>query len=66
MLTPTLAGKMPGLQYVILDRKYNYIKTVEREPGSAEEYDICVENPKKGGKGAKGGKGTKAPKGTTA
>lgn len=59
MLTLTPAGMMPELQYVILDRKYNYIKTVEREPGSAEEFDICVENPKKGGTAAKGGKTTK-------
>ncbi|KAL5373741.1 hypothetical protein DPSP01_012485 [Paraphaeosphaeria sporulosa] len=47
-------GMMPELNYVILDRKYNYVKTAEREPGSAEEFDICVENPKKGGKATKG------------
>lgn len=54
MLIRNPAGMMPQLQYVILDRKYNYIKTVEREPGSGEEFDICVENPKKGGKATKG------------
>lgn len=57
ILTP--AGMMPELHYVVLDHKDNYIKTVEREPGSAEEFDICVENPKKSGTAAKGGKTSK-------
>jgi hypothetical protein len=52
---------MVEVNYIILDAKYNYVKTVERAPGAAEEYEVCAEQPKaKGGKatGGKGGKGT--------
>jgi hypothetical protein len=55
------AGTMVEVNYIILDAKYNYVKTVERAPGAAEEYEVCAEQPKaKGGKatGGKGGKGT--------
>ena len=54
---------MTEVNYIILDAQYNYVKTVEREPGSAEEYEVCVEKP-----GATGGKATggKAPKGKVA
>ena len=45
---------MTEVNYIILDAKYNYVKTVEREPGSVESYETCIEKP-----GAKGGKTTK-------
>lgn len=48
-----VAGMMTEVNYIILDAKYNYVKTVEREPGSAEEYELCVEK-----KAATGGKAT--------
>jgi hypothetical protein len=50
---------MTEVNYIILDAKYNYVKTVEREPGSAEFYEMCIE--KAGAKGGKatGGKATK-------
>ncbi|KAJ4286334.1 hypothetical protein N0V90_013368 [Kalmusia sp. IMI 367209] len=55
-------GMMTEVNYIILDAKYNYVKTVEREPGSAEFYETCIEK-----LGAKGGKATggKATKGKT-
>ncbi|KAF2447982.1 hypothetical protein P171DRAFT_471114 [Karstenula rhodostoma CBS 690.94] len=45
-------GVFPDVSYIILDSKFNYVKTTERKPGSAEEYQICAGNPqsKKGGK----------------
>lgn len=54
---------MTEVNYIVLDAKYNYVKTVEREPGSAEFYETCVEKT-----AAKGGKATggKATKGKTA
>ena len=53
------AGAMPEVNYVILDSKFNYVKTAEREPGSAEEYEVCIENPQKKAAGTKG-KATKS------
>jgi hypothetical protein len=41
-----------------MDSKFQYVKTAEREPGSAEEYEVCTEKAKKGGKAAKKGKTT--------
>lgn len=54
---------MTEVNYLILDAKYNYVKTVEREPGSAEFYELCIEK-----QAAKGGKaaGRKSTKGKTA
>lgn len=59
MLIRNLAGVHPEVNYIILDRKFNYVKTAEREPGSAEEFEVCVEKPqKKSGKTkSKAGKG---------
>jgi hypothetical protein len=56
MLTCASAGTIPEVNYVILDSKFQYVKTAEREPGSAEEFEVCVEQAKKGGMAAKKGK----------
>jgi hypothetical protein len=54
---------MTEVDYSILDAKYNYVKLVDREPGSAEFYETCFEK-----LGAKDGKATggKATKGKIA
>lgn len=42
-LTCGPAGVFPDVNYIILDSKFNYVKTTERKPGSAEEHQICAE-----------------------
>jgi hypothetical protein len=51
-LTYSPASVFPEVNYIILDSEFNYVKTTEKKPGSAEEYRICAENSqsKNGGK----------------
>jgi hypothetical protein len=55
-LTCSPAGAFPEVSYIVLDSKFNYVKTTLRKLGSLEEYEICTEN-KKGKTKAKAGKG---------
>jgi hypothetical protein len=53
------AGAAVETNYVILNAKYNYVKTVDRDPGSVQFYKTCIEKGRAKGGRATGGKTTK-------